>query len=325
MNILPVNQRFKIVQGLLKNVPTGSIVRRFVLLYFVALLLMILDVSAMSGELPESSQPGQSVSKQLNVSDAIGNGSGIIFEEPLQKESSKSIPLPEPDDCLEPSDREVLPRVAIIIDDMGHHKKYGGELLELDLNLTFSFLPHAPFSLEQEESAWRKGRDILVHMPMEPRDSLFDPGPGTLYLKDSAETISRIVQENINRIPHAIGVNNHMGSKFTADRRAMRVVLEELRQRNLFFVDSLTTPFSVGAEEAAQMGIRTGRREIFLDNSQTREDICRQLKRLVAYAKKYGSGIGIGHPNKATIDALKSCRELLMEQVRIVGINELVK
>ena len=119
MNISPVNRRFKIIQSLLKKVSPCSIVRRFVLLYFFAMLLMILDVSAMSGELPESSQPEQSVSRQINVNNSIGNGSGIIFEEPLQKESSKTIPLPEPDDCLEPSDRKVLPRVAIIIDDMG--------------------------------------------------------------------------------------------------------------------------------------------------------------------------------------------------------------
>ncbi|MCL7487815.1 MAG: divergent polysaccharide deacetylase family protein [Desulfobulbaceae bacterium] len=263
-------------------------------------------------------------------SDEIGNRvspvTGFVFEEPPADTNGK-IPLaslPGPDDCLDPPQEEELPRVAIIIDDMGHHQQIGAELLDLDLNLTFSFLPYAPFTSGQEEHARQLGRDILVHMPMEPRDSRWDPGPGTLYLDAPAGSMVRTVEENLARVPHAIGVNNHMGSRFTADRQAMHKMLAVLKRKDLFFVDSVTVPGSVGADEARKMGIRTASRHVFLDNSQTPEDICRQLRRLVAYARKHGAGIAIGHPNRATIDALMLCREVLQQQVRIVGIHELV-
>lgn len=294
----------------------------FILSFFLIYSLSVISVIA--GEPPESIHSKDISHKDDNGGDEA-NGAGVIFEEPLVNGKPLSLSLPEPDDCLEPGDREVLPMVAIIIDDMGHHKKMGGELLNLELNLTFSFLPYAPFTAAQGELAWKMGRDILVHMPMEPRDPSFDPGPGTLYIEDSAESIARKVEKNIGQVPYAVGVNNHMGSKFTSDREAMHGVMSVLKDKGLFFIDSLTTSKSVGANEARMMDIRTGRRSIFLDNSQTQEDICRQLKRLVAYAKKHGSGIGIGHPNRATINALKSCKDLLLKQVRIVGVRELIK
>lgn len=298
----------------------------FVLFSFVLYLLLV-GKSAVAKETPESFQPGTDTPRHSNTTTENGGERGFMFEEPTSNGTANgsSATIPEPDDCLEPPDQGDLPRIAIIIDDMGHHQKLGGELLDLDLNLTYSFLPHAPFTQSQEEYAWKMGRDILVHMPMEPSNPIFDPGPGTLRLNDTAERIVLTVEENLDLVPHAIGVNNHMGSKFTADRQAMHEVLSVLKKRELFFVDSLTTPASVGADEASEMGVRNGSRIIFLDNSQTREDICRQLKRLVAYAKKHGTGIGIGHPNRATINALKQCRELLLQQVRVVGIHELVK
>lgn len=250
----------------------------------------------------------------------------MVFEEPASNGHGKasSVILPEPDDCLGSPSQGELPRIAIIIDDMGHHQKLGDELLDLDLDLTYSFLPHAPFTKEQEARAFEMDRDILLHLPMEPRDSMWDPGPGALFLGESVENITLRVEENLALVPQAIGVNNHMGSRFTADRQAMHEVLAVLRAKSLFFVDSLTSAESVGEDEARKMGIRTASRHVFLDNNQTPEDICRQLKRLVAYARKHGSGIAIGHPNRATINALSLCREMLLRQVRIVGIHELV-
>jgi hypothetical protein len=277
----------------------------------VVLCLLPATTVAFAGEIPEAPPVEATVP-------------GIMFEESALNGKAPSVILPEPDDCLGPPDLEELPRIAIIIDDMGHHHDIGGELLNLDLNLTYSFLPHAPFTREQATHAWELGRDILVHMPMEPRDSMWDPGPGALYLRDTPENIALAVAENIALVPHALGVNNHMGSRFTADRPAMQEVLAVLRTKSLFFVDSMTTSGSVGEAEARKMGIRTASRHVFLDNSQIPEDICRQLKRLVAYAKKHGTGIAIGHPNRATVNALRLCREALLQQVRIVGIHELV-
>lgn len=299
----------------------------FPVLFLLLFPLLLTATAVFSGEIQESSAAEVTTSGQH---DSVGKGdidAEFMFEEPSLNGNglNQSIILPEPDDCLDPMDALAeLPRIAIIIDDMGYHQTMGGELLDLDLDLTFSFLPQAPFTQEQEERAWKMGRDILVHMPMEPWDSTLDPGPGALYLDTPVERIFSTVEDYLTHVPHAIGVNNHMGSKFTADRQAMHEVLLVVREKGLFFVDSVTDSGSVGADEAGKMGIKTGRRHVFLDNSQTREDICRQLKRLVAYAKKHGTGIGIGHPNRATINALKMCRELLQKQVRIVGVHELV-
>jgi len=218
-----------------------------------------------------------------------------------------------------------LPRVAIIIDDMGHHRQLGAALLALEMNLTFSFLPHAPFSREQGEQAWRQGHDVLVHMPMEPLDPAWDPGPGTLYLADPVEQLSRKVAQNLAFVPHAVGINNHMGSRFTADEAAMQRFFKLLAGQNLLFVDSLTSPASVAMATARAMGFKSARRHVFLDNVQTEEEICRQLERLIREASTRGWAIGIGHPNEATLTALTSCREMLQSQVRLVGIRELVR
>ncbi len=252
----------------------------------------------------------------------------IVFEEPN---------LPQPHDAqldgregvapceAKPVPVDRKPKIAIIIDDMGYHQKIGNSLLALDMNLTFSFLPGAPFTLEQEEQAWQQGRDILVHMPMEARDSAWDPGPGALYLKFTPQEIRTTVAENLAAVPHAIGSNNHMGSRFTENRAAMHEVLSVLKKRGLFFIDSYTTAQSTGLDEAGKMGIPTARRHVFLDNVQEQDKICRQLEQLVALAGKNGWAIGIGHPNQATLKALTRCRARLLKNVDIVSVHTLVK
>jgi hypothetical protein len=218
-----------------------------------------------------------------------------------------------------------LPRVAIIIDDMGYQQQLGSDLLALEMNLTFSFLPHAPFSREQAEQAWRQGHDILVHMPMEARDTMENPGPGTLYLADSQELLAGKVARNLASVPHAVGINNHMGSRYTEDKSGMHQFFKLLAGQDMLFVDSLTSSASLAMETARLMGFKAARRDVFLDNVQTQEAICRQLALLVKEASTRGWAIGIGHPNEATATALAGCRGLLRSQVRLVGIRELVR
>lgn len=250
----------------------------------------------------------------------------FVFEEPsvFGPEERPQPSGAEADGCAAPDKGKELPRVAIIIDDMGYHRKLGESLLALEMNLTFSFLPHAPFSREQGEQAWQQGHDILVHMPMEPLDPAWDPGPGTLYLADPLEEVARKVAQNLSSVPHALGINNHMGSRYTGDERAMRQFFKLLAGQDLLFVDSGTSSASVAMETARAMGFKSARRNVFLDNVQNQEGICRQLKLLVTEARKRGWAIGIGHPNEATLAALTSCREMLQGQVRLVGIHELV-
>ena len=207
---------------------------------------------------------------------------------------------------------------------MGFQKQIGQKLLDLPLNLTFSFLPYAPYTQKLEILAYEKGRDILLHLPMEPHDKNWNPGPSALYLTTSRIKLAKTIDNYLKQVPHAIGANNHMGSRFTENRRAMRNVLHILQQRGMFFIDSFTTAKTVGMSEAITMGIPTARRNIFLDNVHTRKNVCHQLEELIAFAKKDGTAIGIGHPNPATLSALTQCGKQLLNEVKLVSAHELI-
>ena len=216
------------------------------------------------------------------------------------------------------------PHIAIIIDDMGYHPQLGPQLLQLDLNLTFSFLPEAPYTKQQAETAFQRGRNILVHLPMEPQDPTKDPGPEALTLRDTAAQLQEKVAGMVGAVPHARGANNHMGSRFTEEAGAMRVVLAALKSRSLFFIDSLTTPKSQGWNTAQELRVRTERRNLFLDNVQEPDTICRQIEHLTALARERGGAIGIGHPNQAMYTALVHCAGNRRGEVELIGVEQLV-
>jgi len=216
------------------------------------------------------------------------------------------------------------PRIAIIVDDMGYRHDIGKDLLSLDLPLSFAFLPFAPYNEQLLALVQAKGRDILLHLPLEAADRKWDPGPGKLTTAMDAAMLAAELRKNLQTVPQAIGVNNHMGSRFTADPAAMRSLLEAVRDLNLFFVDSLTSPASTAYTLAGQMGIKTERRNVFLDNELMPEKIIDQLKTLVTHAKKHGQAIGICHPHPATVVALRRYQEELLAQAHVVGIQQLV-
>jgi uncharacterized protein len=274
-----------------------------------------------------SAKPPLLVVAQDGTTEGDAGREDMLFEEPsvYRRGEREKSPAAASEDCSAPPSGRELPKVAIIIDDMGYHPKIGAELLALEMNLTFSFLPHAPLSRSQGELAWRQGHDILVHMPMEAQDPSWDPGPGTLYLTDSLEDEARKVAESLASVPHAIGINNHMGSRFTEDQEAMRQFFKLLAGHDLLFIDSVTSSASVAMKTARAMGFKTARRHVFLDNVQSQEDICRQLKLLVREANGRGWAIGIGHPNEATLNALTRCRTMLQGRVQLVGVHELAR
>ncbi len=292
------------------------------LLCCLVLLLLVCSCS-FSPDKPEETKSGE---KETGSTANIGINKMIVFEEPGLPAIAhhETAPLKEKEDKSS-SRAEGRPRVAIIIDDMGYHGKIGDQLLALNLQLSFSFLPMAPFALEQEEKAYQLGREILVHLPMEASDPKWDPGPGALRTSASAAELTETTKKDLAAVPHATGANNHMGSKFTRNRQAMHTVLTVLKEHGFFFVDSMTTGSSTGMDEAAKMGIKTGRRHIFLDNVQDQDKICAQLKKLTALAVRQGEAIGIGHPHKATYDALAACGEKLLSRVELVPAHELVR
>ncbi len=247
----------------------------------------------------------------------LENGVDITFEEPYPD-------IPELPSDIPPVLDETLPMVAIIIDDMGYHKQIGKELLALPMNLTFSFLAAAPHTTELEEQAFQTGRIVLLHLPMEPKGKEWDPGPASLMLGQTSEEQKILFEKNLAAVPHAVGVNNHMGSLYTENRAAMDTLMELLREQGLFFVDSFTTAESKGFIAARAAGLPTVKRQIFLDNVHSQDKVCEQLQKLVARAEEQGWAIGIGHPNKATLTALTNCRDRLMKHVRLVGVHELL-
>ncbi|UCF30309.1 MAG: divergent polysaccharide deacetylase family protein [bacterium] len=195
--------------------------------------------------------------------------------------------------------------IVVIIDDMGHSRIAAEPFLDLEYPLTLSFLPHRPHSAELAEEAFRRGKTVLMHLPMEPKgypDT--DPGQGAILLSMENHEITRVLEEDLKVVPRAVGFNNHMGSKATEDRRVMSEILRLARDRGLIFIDSRTSPDSVGFALASAMDVPTAERSVFLDNIQTAEAIDEQADRLLDDAEERGWAIGIGHPYVETAAAL---------------------
>ncbi|MBM9537843.1 divergent polysaccharide deacetylase family protein [Desulfobulbus alkaliphilus] len=238
---------------------------------------------------------------------------------------NEAVSIAEPEQQHKAIQSSPAPRIAIIIDDMGFHRQLGDQLLGLDLNLSFSFLPHAPFTTEQARTAHRAGRDVLVHLPMEPKDISWDPGPGALMVVDTPEVIREKIEKMLAAVPHAIGANNHMGSRFTEEQAAMRLVIATLQKHSLFFIDSFTSIDSQGLQAAQRSGLPSARRHLFLDNDQDPDLILDQIVKLIALARQQGTAIGIGHPYPATLKALYRCQKTICREIEVVGVHQLVR
>jgi polysaccharide deacetylase 2 family uncharacterized protein YibQ len=245
---------------------------------------------------------------------------GVVFEEPDPPIHAELTAEGAGQRILQ----EELPMVAIIIDDLGYHQKVGAEFLNFPLELTYSFLPFAPFTGEQESLAFYSGKTVLLHLPLEPKDAKWDPGPGALFLKNSQDVQKETFEQDLAAVPHAVGVNNHMGSRYTEDRAAMKRLLQLIDYNSMFFVDSFTTASSVGQEVAEELGIKAVRRHVFIDNKLDLDEICDQLDNLVGLAEKQGKAIGIGHPHQLTVDALLKCTGKYSSRVQYVSIARLL-
>lgn len=227
-------------------------------------------------------------------------------------------PLPKP---LRPG---VGPRLVLVIDDLGESLHQARELASLQFPVTFAVLPQSSKTREVARLAAERGRDVLLHQPMEPRDypHRADPGPGAMFVGMPQEQIIAILAENLAQLPLAIGVNNHMGSRFTADSAGMGAVFEELKKRGLFFLDSLTTDDSVVQNKARQIGLTHLRRHIFLDNIQDVQSILFQLRKAEHLSLSSGEVIAIGHPYPETLAALKIWEKERDQRVQIVSVSD---
>lgn len=205
-----------------------------------------------------------------------------------------------------PMTADSRPMIAIVIDDLGLDRRRSARIVELRGPLTLSFLPYAQDLPTQTAQGRAKGHELLVHVPMEPVGANYDPGPESNLLKVglTAGEIRARLERDLAQFSGFVGVNNHMGSKFTADRAGMRVALAELHDRGLLFLDSRTSAQSVGAEVAREIGLPFAERNVFLDNVPSLQAVDDQLEKVEAYARQYGHAIAIGHPHDGTIEAL---------------------
>ncbi|HAJ32663.1 MAG TPA: hypothetical protein DCK79_04750 [Candidatus Atribacteria bacterium] len=229
---------------------------------------------------------------------------------------------------LASSEEEIdfLPKVAFIIDDLGYETEVAKKIMELEFPIALSILPFLQYSEFIAEEGKKNNKEIMLHLPMEPSNSFVNPGPGAIKFYMSEEEIRLAVRECILDFPYAIGVNNHMGSKITEDREIMEIILEEIREFNLFFIDSMTSKNSIAYEVAQEMGIKTAVRSVFLDNKNDMEYIKGQMLEVQETALREGEAIAIGHSRINTYYVLKRViPELIRAGIEIVPVSELVK
>jgi polysaccharide deacetylase 2 family uncharacterized protein YibQ len=210
------------------------------------------------------------------------------------------------------------PRIAIVVDDLGPDRRVAEELLRLDAPLTFSILPFQAYSRRIAHQAHKQGKEVILHFPMEPRGfPLKDPGKGAVFVAMGERELVRQVRKDLEAIPFICGINNHMGSRFMEDGDKVRLVLREVKKRELFFLDSRTTAKSSGYRIAQELSLRAGTRDVFLDNDTDVQDMETQLERLIHIARDNGKAIGICHPYPSTISALKG----MITKIQAAGIK----
>jgi len=196
--------------------------------------------------------------------------------------------------------------IALVIDDMGVDRKRSARALKLPAQVTMSYLPYSDKIKEQVAAAKQAGHEIIVHVPMEPRRSSADPGPDYLGVKFSDDEIRERLVKNLSAFDGYAGINNHMGSKFTQDKKGLEVVMEELKKRDLLFLDSVTIGHSLGEETAREHGVPTSHRDVFLDDEETDTFTEHALQHVESMARKNGSVIAIGHPRDITLHDLQA-------------------
>jgi polysaccharide deacetylase 2 family uncharacterized protein YibQ len=211
-------------------------------------------------------------------------------------------------------------QIAIIIDDIGN-KRADSDAFSLPKKVTFSILPHTPFSTQFSTYSHHQGREVMLHMPME---SLHGEvlGEGGLLASMYPEEVEKKLLLALESVPHATGVNNHMGSKLTQITLQMNAVMQVLNNNNLYFIDSRTTKFTKAHIIAQQHGVASAQRNVFLDHYASEAFLEKQFEQLILKARRNGSVIGIAHPYKVSISFLQRKLANLPDDIELVSVSE---
>ena len=217
-------------------------------------------------------------------------------------------------------------KVAIVIDDFGYDGRLARRFLQIDAPLSYSVLPNGTFSKSIAQRVRRAGCELLLHLPMEPKGyPEVDPGIGALLTEMTDMELVAALRKNLDSLPQVKGVNNHMGSEFCENAKKLRLVMRELKNRGLFFVDSRTTSRTQAYRVAQEEEVLSAERNVFLDNIQSTQAVRRQLKKLIQLAKLKGQAIGIAHPHEVTLKVLKEdIPKLSSKGVELVPVSQLV-
>ena len=218
------------------------------------------------------------------------------------------------------------PRIAIVIDDLGPNRVLTERAILLPSSISLAFLPNSQTSADLTTRAIKDGHEVLIHMPMEPLDSSVDPGPSALLLTMTFQEVLHQLRLAFTQVPGAIGLNNHMGSKFTQDENAMATLMGELKARDMIFLDSRTTPATKGSIIDRERKVKTISRNIFLDNDRSTIAIRKQFFLAEEFARKNGVAVVIGHPYPETFLVLEEwIPDAVMRGYTLVQISAVVE
>lgn len=216
----------------------------------------------------------------------------------------------------------VAGKLAIVIDDIGYRAKEDSAIYALPKEVSVAIIPVAPYATARANKAFEQKRDILIHLPMEPqvRQSI---EAGALLVGMNETQIENLIKNAQMQVPNAIGLNNHMGSKATTDKKTMQYLMKSLSQQNLAFLDSKTAGNSVAYKTAKEYGIKALERHVFLDDSDEYDNVQKQFNSALQYARKHGVAVLIGHPRKNSVAVLEKGIATLPNDIQLVSLREL--
>lgn len=217
-------------------------------------------------------------------------------------------------------------KIAFVIDDLGNNIRHNDLYFSLPKEVTPSILPQLNYSEYLSQEFRQRGYDVMIHIPLEALNAAINPGPGTIYTSMHESEIRSILSRNFMTVPDAIGANNHMGSRATTDKATMEIIMDMLKERNMFFVDSVTSRGTVAEDMAAHYGIPRAKRNVFIDNENDPIYIRKQIEQAMEIAKRDGSVIAIGHYRRNTLRVIKDMLPLFQQEgIELVRVKELLE
>ena len=300
-----------------KRAGKGSVQKTYLLKAFIGLGILILLV-VIAGVLTR-----HLVSKRYTV---LPMAKPRVIKTPRFEIYPKNeIPPHKPIPKTKPAVPKKLPKIAIIIDDIGYDKNIAQKFLDLGAVLTFSILPHSTYDKKIARIAHSKGFDVMLHLPMEPNEyPLINPCPGVLLTSISPDQLINQLNEDLDAVPFIKGVNNHMGSKMTTIAPQLYQIFSILKKRKLYFIDSRTTVDTLCRPSAQLLHVSFGQKDVFIDHIPKPDFIREQIHRLIKIAGSHGEAIGIAHPHTATYEVLREMLPELKEKTNLVRASDIV-